>query len=246
MIATMDACGMRMALCSHHLALSPDEREGNRLAFEAVERFPGRLRAYIVVNPNRERKAVEEELRRWLEARPCGIKLHPSVHEVNVLDERLKPVFEFAEGHGLPVLSHVWEGCAYGSPQHFQQLGERWPRVRFVLGHSGGSLKGILASIEVAKRLRNVYLDLTGSQLFYGVLERMVEEVGASRILFGTDLPFIDPRFQLGRVLFARVADRRKRRILGENALRLFRLRGFWHAPGEGDEGRQKGVGGNG
>lgn len=225
MIATMDACGIDVACCSHHLALAPDEEEGNRLAFEAAARYPERLRAYITVNPNRERRAVEAEMAKWLGAEPCGIKLHPSVHQANVLDERMTPVWEFAEEHRVPVLSHVWEGCAYGSPKHFEQLGERRPRVRFILGHSGGSLGGILASIEVAKRLRNVYLDLTGSQLFYGILERMVAEVGASRILFGTDLPFIDPRFQLGRVLLARLPDSRKVKILGANAARLFRLR---------------------
>ena len=86
-------------------------------------------------------------------------------------------------------------------------------------------MRGQLESIEVAKRARNVYLDVCGSQLFYGMLERMVREVGASRVLFGTDLPFIDPRYQLGRVLFARVPDSRKRKILGTNAARLFGLR---------------------
>jgi len=134
-------------------------------------------------------------------------------------------VWEFAQEHRLPVLSHTWEGCAYGSPKHFEDLAQRWPRVKFVLGHSGGSLSGILESIEVAKRLRNVYLDLTGSQLFHGILEEMVRAIGASRILFGTDHPFIDPRFQLGRVLFARLPDSRKVKILGGNAVRLFRLR---------------------
>jgi predicted TIM-barrel fold metal-dependent hydrolase len=51
MIRTMDECGVRMLVFSHHMALfSPDL--GNRLAVEAVRHHPDRLRAYCSVNPN--------------------------------------------------------------------------------------------------------------------------------------------------------------------------------------------------
>ena len=45
--------------------------------------------------------------------------------------------------------------------------------------------------------------------------------VGADRILFGTDLPFLDPRPQLGRVAFAKISDDEKRLVLGLNAARV-------------------------
>ncbi len=50
----------------------------------------------------------------------------------------------------------------------------------------------------------------------------MVHEAGADRVLFGTDLPFLDPRPQLGRVAFAKISDDEKRLILGLNASRIF------------------------
>ena len=52
----------------------------------------------------------------------------------------------------------------------------------------------------------------------------MVGGVGADRILFGTDLPFIDCRPQVGYVAAARISDDDKRRIFGRNARKLFRL----------------------
>jgi len=51
MIGTMDGCGVQMLVFSHHEALLAPNI-GNRTAIEAVRRFPARLRAYCVVNPN--------------------------------------------------------------------------------------------------------------------------------------------------------------------------------------------------
>jgi predicted TIM-barrel fold metal-dependent hydrolase len=49
-----------------------------------------------------------------------------------------------------------------------------------------------------------------------------VAEVGAERILYGSDLTWIDPRTQLGMILDAEVTDEDKALILRDNALRLF------------------------
>ena len=51
MIRTMDECGVRMLVFSHHHALfAPDV--GNVPAVEAVRRYPDRLRAYCALNAN--------------------------------------------------------------------------------------------------------------------------------------------------------------------------------------------------
>jgi len=65
---------------------------------------------------------------------------------------------------------------------------------------------------------------LTGSLLPRGMLERMVNGVGAERVLFGTDMPFVDGRPQIGYVACARIPDDSKRLIFGLNAKRIFRL----------------------
>jgi predicted TIM-barrel fold metal-dependent hydrolase len=43
-------------------------------------------------------------------------------------------------------------------------------------------------------------------------------------VLYGSDLPLMDPRPQLGKIITARISNRDKRLILGENARRLLRL----------------------
>ena len=55
-------------------------------------------------------------------------------------------------------------------------------------------------------------------------VHEVVDLMGADRVLFGSDLPFIDCRPMLGYIGFSRVSDESKRRILGLNAARLFGL----------------------
>jgi predicted TIM-barrel fold metal-dependent hydrolase len=78
--------------------------------------------------------------------------------------------------------------------------------------------------VKLGKKRPNIYLDQATSQAGYGWIERFVREVGAEKILFGSDMPFISAPQQIGKVLYARISDADKRKILGENAKRIFRL----------------------
>ena len=56
------------------------------------------------------------------------------------------------------------------------------------------------------------------------LLEEMVIRAGAQHVLFGTDMPLLGGRAQVGRILTARLTDDEKRLILGLNAARIFDL----------------------
>jgi predicted TIM-barrel fold metal-dependent hydrolase len=70
----------------------------------------------------------------------------------------------------------------------------------------------------------NTYMDLTGDGFELGRLEYFIEQVTSERILYGSDSPWIDPRFVLGEILGAPINDLDRENILGGNARRLFRL----------------------
>lgn len=57
-------------------------------------------------------------------------------------------------------------------------------------------------------------------------MEYFVREVGASRVLFGADAPWMTYAHQIGRVLFADITRRQKRTILIENPKRVLKLKG--------------------
>ena len=224
MVAMMDRLGIRMTCIASHLAVSADYARGNDQTAEAVRRFPGRFFGYVVPNP-RYPEAVLPELHRGFDTLGLrAIKLHPTLQNYSVLDPACAPIWRFAEERGLVILSHTWEGDARCRPAHFAELAQKHPGARFLLGHSGGTISGKREAVEVAKAHSNVYLEICGSMLACAELEWMVAEVGAERVIFGTDSPWLDPRFMLGKVAYANLSDEQMRLILGENVARLLAL----------------------
>ena len=103
-------------------------------------------------------------------------------------------------------------------------LAQRYPEATFIHAHSANSWSAFESLTEAARGQDNVYLDLAGSAMYYGLLEEMANRIGAAHILFGTDMPFVDGRAQVGRILTSQLSDDEKRLILGLNAAQLYNL----------------------
>ncbi len=87
------------------------------------------------------------------------------------------------------------------------------------MGHAGyGDWDDALA---VAREHDNCYLELTAAYRVGGMIERMVDEVGSQKILFGTDLPWFDPHWGIGAVCFSHIGEDDRHNILHRNAERL-------------------------
>jgi hypothetical protein len=221
MVAQMDRIGIRACISAHHAAIAPDQRYGNDQVLQAMADFPGRIYGYATVSPNYPAVEIIAELERCIAGGMVGVKLHPDLHGCNVDDDKYRPAWEFANEHSLPLLSHTSTG-GRNPVKTFEALAERYSNVRILLGHAGFGSEGADHTIRAVKNCPNVYAEITGSVVVYGTLERMVREAGADRVLFGTDIPFIDPRPQVGRVAFAKLTDEEKRKVFGLNAAKVF------------------------
>ncbi len=219
MLRTMDECGVRRLVFSHHMALaSPDV--GNRLAVEAVRRYPDRLRAYCAVNPHYP-ELVERDLATWDEHSDVyvGLKMHAAWHRVRLGAPRYRQAWEFADERGLLVLAHTWEQDSFCGPAAVREVAERYPRVRLLLGHSLHANWD--AAVQMARDFSHVYLELTALFDDRGVFEKLCAEVGSERLLFGTDLPWFDPHQAVGALLSAAISDEDRHNIFHRNAERL-------------------------
>ncbi len=78
-----------------------------------------------------------------------------------------------------------------------------------------------MAAIEAARACPNIYLEICTSYRNPGSIEAMVEGAGEDRVLFGSDMPLMEPRINLGRVMTSRISEDARRKVLGENAARL-------------------------
>jgi uncharacterized protein len=222
MMATAERCGVEAMVSSGHLALV-DMVLGNAEMAEVTERYEGRWYGYSVYNPNYPGEG-ERELALFDE-RPTfvGLKFHPSGHEYSLTGEGYEPALSFAAERELIVLTHTWGQSRYDSPGHLAEVARRYPEVTFLAGHAGyGEFD---ACFRVAAEHGNVYLELTAAYAVAGLIDQMVETVGADKIVLGYDLPWFDPYYAIGCVVMAHLDDAARRAILFENGRRLLASR---------------------
>lgn len=221
MVAVMDQLNIEKLAVTSTLACFSDCPRGNVEVAELLQRHPQRFLGYITVNPNPRGEALEQLERYAHFHHPPLIKLHPDLHQYPVTGPNYLPIWDYAHQTHAIVLVHTWDSDANCGPLLFAGIARQFPGARILLGHSGVSWRGYGQAIDVVKEAPNVFLDISGSQSHRTVLERCVGEVGAERILFGSDMPYLEAAVSLGRVLTAGITDEAKHSILRHNFLRL-------------------------
>ena len=230
MLSLMDALGIDLAVSMHTAGIAECFEEAYQASESAYAQSGGRLPYALVYHPLYAKESLEW-IMKGLECPGCvGIKIHPGQHQVYPEDVRYERAWQVAAERGLPIITHSWALSDYNptqkfaTPEHFEHYVARFSQVNLILGHAGGRYEGHLAAARLAQCYPNVYLDLSGDVYSFSFVEWLVAQVGARRILFGTDANWIDPRTHLGRVLDADITTEEKRLILGGNAERLFKF----------------------
>ena len=224
MVRNMDLCGIDKTVISTTLSFDTDIVLGNTMMLDTLAAFPGRMYGACAVSGNYPDLSLAEIERTMANPAVVIIKIHPWSTRCRLNDRRMKGILDYAAGRGLFVLVHTWlDNDAYGNQDIFAGVAADYPPIKWIMGHSGGPY-GSIHAVEIARKVENVYLDLTVSMCPAQQVEFFVREVGSERVLFGTDNPFIDPRPQIGRVALARISDTDKVNIFGANARRHIRF----------------------
>ncbi len=222
MIAAMDRIGIDVTICSHMGAVTAAGIDGgHRKLRRAAKAFPGRILGYVVGDPWEGAQGLRRLERQARESWVMGVKVHPSTYACSLDDPRYDSILRWAAERGLPVLTHSWADDGRCGPAVCARVAERIPDLLLILAHG---LSGPAAAYEPVAGLPNVYLDTASSIPWRDAIEALVDLVGPDRVLFGTDMMFLDPGHQVGKVASAELSSDIRRRILGGNAARLFRL----------------------
>ena len=142
-----------------------------------------------------------EEVERFLDhPKFLGLKLHPLIDGYHPNDPAVHPLMELLlERGGLPVLVHSGHPI-FTLPWSIEELAVAFPGVQVIMGHMGhGNVVYINASIDIAARNANVYLETSGMPMHTKIKEA-VDRVGVERVLYGSDAPFHHPAVEILRV----------------------------------------------
>lgn len=225
LVATMDRLGINRCIVSTWSGITEGDPWSNEITLRAVEKYPHRLLGYGTVNPRYPDEAWEQMQQVFRAGRVVGYKPYPPRHQVPLTDGAHRPMLEWADANGAPVLCHggMSAGAAV-TPDQLDWLAPMYPNAKFLLAHSGSSWALAEALVPVARRWGNIYAEITYTSILYGLVEYLVREIGRDRVLFGTDCVMRDAAPQLGWVAWARIPLEDKRRVLGGNIARILSL----------------------
>ena len=229
LLASMDSAGVGHSIIAGIAWATPKMCvTANNYLFEAVSRFPERLTAFVSVIPGSAEAADEVERCAQAGARGIG-ELCPDTPGFD-----LAPVAATIEKYHLAVLLHVSEpvGHAYAgkgtaTPDKALALIRRYPDITFICAHWGGGLPFFSLMPEVKTALGNTYFDSAASPFLYdkSIYHRVVDLIGADKILFGSDWPLIDQARALAEIDAIDMDDRYKYQIKHGNAAAILGIK---------------------
>jgi predicted TIM-barrel fold metal-dependent hydrolase len=199
----------------------PDEfRRENDQIIQALTHWHHRAFGLAYLNPRYPEECLKEIDRCIKDGPLMGIKLLGSR---KCSDADLDPIIRrCAELKGI-IYQHTWHKTqgnngSESTPEDLAALALRHPTVPLILGHSGGNWEW---GIRTVRGLKNVSLDLAGSDPVSGFVEMGVREVGAERIIYGSDCGGRSFASQLAKVRGADIPPSAKEQILGKNLQRM-------------------------
>ena len=200
---------------------SPEKfRADNDQVMSVLKKWPDRLLGFVYLNPKHPEESLAELERCVAHGPMVGIKLWVAQH-CNTPDvQRI-----VKRGHELKavVFQHTWikAGENYAgesTPMELAELARGLDGKPIICGHTGGDWeKGIRAIAPEA----NVYADLAGSDPVAGYTEMAVRELGAKRIIYGSDASGRSFSSQLAKVHGADISEEAKKLIFAGNLIGL-------------------------
>ena len=199
----------------------PDDfRRQNDQVLQALSHWHHRAFGFVYLNPRFVRESLDELNRCVRDGPMVGAKLWVALPS---REAELDPIVSRAAELKAVVFQHTWLKAAgndpgESTPMDVAALAARHPEATLVCGHTGGDWE---RGIRVIRPHRNVYADLAGSDPTAGFTEMAVRELGAERVLYGSDAGGRSFASQLAKVTGADVPAAAKDLILGQNLKRL-------------------------
>jgi len=200
---------------------SPEElRKQNDEVLRAIAHAPNRVLGMVYVNP-KQTQASLDEMERCVRSGPMvGVKLWIAME---CSRPELDPIVRRAVELKVPLLQHAYDRTAGNMPGESSCgdvaiLAARHPDASFICAHTGNDWE---RGIRTIRTVNNVWSEVCGSDPTGGFVEMAVRELGAERVIYGSDAGGRSFASQLAKVYSADLPEGAQRLILGDNIRRL-------------------------
>lgn len=211
-LACMDRYGIDQ-IVTFPFTITSDPGVGNDLQYDAADAAGGRILPLTLLHaafPDDWRSLLDRGLKRGTR----GVKLISQYQGVAEDSIDWSPVFDFARSHHWPVLHHSWGSC-----ERLERWATSYPELAFIIGHATTGFA------NVVKNCANVYQCTCAAFVAtaFASIEAMVEAMPIEKILGGSDALDLDFGTHIGPIAYADIDEDAKERILGRNAVDMFK-----------------------
>lgn len=224
-IAVADRMGIeRLCVCmGMRFAADPTPdgmRRDNDEVLRAIAKFPDRAFGFVYVNPKHVETSLAEIERCVAHSPMVGVKLWIAQR---CSAPELDPIVRRATELKAVILQHTFYKLGgnqpgESTPDDLAELAMRHPDAQLICGHTGADWE---RGVQAIRQVKNAYADLAGSDPVAGFTEMAVRELGAERVLYGSDAAGRSFASQLAKVHGARLPDGTKQLIFSDNLKRL-------------------------
>jgi predicted TIM-barrel fold metal-dependent hydrolase len=225
----MQRNGIDMAQVMALYELTPEaQRVTDDQTWEAIKRYPDRFIGFMWNTPLWGARALEE-MRYRADCGFRGMKLYsPGQGNYPVDSPLVDPLIDLAEKLNWVVMIHTDIDSKVCNPHLAVRLAKRHPNVAFILAHMGMNSDVTYFIPDYVKDVSNVYLDTSDTPGLAQAVYKAPMEAIPDRLLFGSDAPTLSPEVEIRKLEVAEelygLTKGEKRKILGENAARLFKI----------------------
>src|SRR5207247_767437 len=166
---------------------SPEKlRAHNNQVLRAISHWHDRAFGFVYLNPKHLQFSLDEINRCVRDGPMVGVKLWVAMR-ANAPE--LDPIVERATELKAVVFQHTWLKVAgnlpgESTPTDLATLAARHPNAKIICGHTGGDWE---QGIRAVRAQPNISVDLGGGDPVAGITEMAVRELGAARVVYGSD-----------------------------------------------------------
>lgn len=195
-------------------------RQDNDLVMRALDHWRDRVFGFVYLNPNHVEASLKEFDRCVRDGPMVGVKLWVAKRCAST---DLDPIIERAASMQAVIFQHTWwktNGNLPGesTPMDLAELAARHPKVPIICGHTGGNWE---IGIRTIRAHPNVSADIAGSDPTNGFVDMAVRELGAQRVIYGSDSGGRSIGSQLAKVQGANITEEQREQILGGNLRKM-------------------------